>query len=89
MGRQQNKAVTRQTVNGTGNNQVIIKQYINITVDTPFLPVSEYAKRIGKTEKVVRDLVQAGRLPVIERQSEKGRIYINMIALAREAARQQ
>lgn len=62
---------------------------INIQVDSPYLTVMEFARRNGVTERSVRDLVQQGRLPIRKRKSEKEKIYINMIALMKEALEQQ
>lgn len=60
----------------------------SIQVDVPYLTVREYARRTGLSEKAVRDLVQAGKLPTKTRTAQQEKIFINMIALAREAATQ-
>ncbi|MEB3457158.1 hypothetical protein [Pasteurella multocida] len=67
-------------------NQAI---HINLQVEMPYLTVQEYARRANMKEKAVRDLVQAGKLPVMPRNSAKEKIQINMLALARQALMQQ
>lgn len=62
---------------------------INIQVDVPYMTVEEYSRRSGIKTNTVRDLVQRGVLPTKPRSSKQEKIYINMIALAREAASQQ
>ena len=62
---------------------------IYIQVDSPYLPAEESARRNGISVKAVRDLVQKGVLPTRPRESKKEKIFINMIALAREASAQQ
>ncbi|TCJ98808.1 hypothetical protein EV694_1235 [Volucribacter psittacicida] len=66
-----------------------MNQPIIIQVDMPFLPVEEFARRNGVDAKAVRRLVGKGVLPIRNRPSGKGKIYINMIALMKEALAQQ
>lgn len=62
---------------------------INIQVDSPYLPVEEFARRNGLEADAVRYLVRKGDLPIRKRKEPNEKIYINMIALAREAAMQK
>lgn len=58
---------------------------INVQVDAPYLSIEEYAKRTGIPIGTVRSSIRAGEVPIKPKKKEKERIYINMIALAKQA----
>lgn len=59
---------------------------ITIAVDSPYLPIPEYARRTGQQITAVQTDVNRGKLPI--RKKKKGeKVEINMLALAAEAAK--
>ena len=64
---------------------------IQINIDTPFLTVTEFARRTGLTVRAVQNMIYEGRLPVQKRQDpeKRQRVFINMILLAKQAAEQE
>ena len=55
----------------------------------PFVTPEKYAQLVGLTVEAVKCQVQAGKLPVLKRDSTKrGRTLINMVALQRYAEEQ-
>lgn len=58
---------------------------INICLDLPQMSVVEYARRQGVTPDSVKQLMNSGALPFVQRG--RGCIrYVNMVALAAQAA---
>ncbi|MFC1022298.1 DNA-binding protein [Pasteurella multocida] len=62
---------------------------INIQVQAPYVTIKEYARITGTSESNVKKMVQKGILPIKPKQGLRGTIFINMIAIAKEAAVQQ
>ena len=60
---------------------------MQITIDTPYVTPTEFARRAGLTERSVRHKIDQGMILVREKQpGEKGTVVVNMIYLAIEAA---
>jgi len=58
---------------------------INICLDLPQMSVAEYARRQGVSVDSVKQLMDSGALPFVQRA--RGCIrYVNMVALAAQAA---
>tara|TARA_R110002033_G_scaffold159416_1_gene195695 strand:- start:319 stop:519 length:201 start_codon:yes stop_codon:yes gene_type:complete len=55
-------------------------------IDAPFISSEEYARRVGLTSRAVRGLISEGRLPIRKKLKPQERPFINMLALAKEAA---
>jgi alanine dehydrogenase len=58
---------------------------INICLDLPQMSVTEFARRQGVTPDSVKQLMNSGALPFIQRGRGCVR-YVNMVALAAQAA---
>lgn len=54
-----------------------------ISIDTPWVCTDEYARRTGQKMDAVRHQLREGVLPIIQPSGTKGKIFINMIALAK------
>ncbi|KAA8697146.1 hypothetical protein [Pseudomonas proteolytica] len=62
---------------------------MQITIDTPYVTPTEFARRAGLTERSVRHKIDQGLFLVKEKQpGEKGTVFINMVYMAMEAADQ-
>ncbi|MCL1050360.1 DNA-binding protein [Shewanella abyssi] len=55
-------------------------------IDAPFISFEEYARRAGIQPSAVRAQVREGRLPIRPKLKPQERPFINMLALAKEAA---
>jgi hypothetical protein len=55
-------------------------------IDAPFVSSEEYARRVGISVRAVRGLISDGRLPIRKKLKPNERPYINMLAIAKEAA---
>ncbi|MFC0973963.1 helix-turn-helix transcriptional regulator [Pasteurella multocida] len=62
---------------------------INIQLQAPYVTIKEYARITGTSESNVNKMVQKGILPIKPKLGLRGTVFINMIALAKEAAMQQ
>jgi hypothetical protein len=58
---------------------------IVIYIDTPFLSISEYARRTGQAVKTIRNDIDTGLLPTYQR-AKGAKHLINMVVLAQIAA---
>lgn len=58
---------------------------IQIQIDTPYLSAEEYAARAGLAVRMVREMVQEGRLPTMPRKNGRERIFINNALLLKQA----
>lgn len=56
---------------------------IAISIDTPMVCIDEYARRTGQKIDAVRYQLREKELPIIQPAGAKGKIFINMIALAK------
>ncbi|GAA4892566.1 DNA-binding protein [Ferrimonas pelagia] len=61
---------------------------LSIQLDTPFLTVEEYAKRVGLSIRAVQGQIYRGQLPIKSKTKPNERTFINMLALFDEAASQ-
>jgi hypothetical protein len=62
---------------------------MQITIDTPYVTPTEFARRAGLSERSVRHKIDQGMILAREKQpGEKGTVFVNMIYLAIEAAEQ-
>lgn len=62
---------------------------MQITIDTPYTTVREFARRTGQAERTVRNEIEKGRLLVRDKtEGSKEALLVNMIHLAMEAADQ-
>ncbi len=60
---------------------------VNIQMDTPLLPIKEYARRHGLSTTTVQNDIKSGLIPTL--QMGKGKKHmVNMVALAHRAAAQ-
>jgi predicted DNA-binding transcriptional regulator AlpA len=55
-------------------------------IDAPFVSSEEYARRVGISVRTVRSLISDGRLPIRPKLKPQERPFINMLAVAKEAA---
>lgn len=62
---------------------------MQITIDTPYVTVGEYAKRSGESDSAIRREIELGRYIIRPKvEGSKAAVLINMIHLALEAADQ-
>ncbi|MGI2146282.1 DNA-binding protein [Shewanella frigidimarina] len=59
---------------------------ITFQIDAPFVSSEEYARRVGISVRTVRSLISDGRLPIRPKLKPQERPFINMLAVAKEAA---
>jgi len=57
---------------------------IAILIDTPFLSISEYARRTGQSAKTIRNDMEAGLVPFYQRHRGSKRL-VNMVQLLQMA----
>ena len=60
---------------------------MNITIDTPYVTVKEFARRTGQPERTVREHIRDGRILAIEKTGKKA-VFVNMVAMIWQAAEQ-
>lgn len=62
---------------------------MQITIDTPYVTVGEYAKRSGQSDSAVRREIELGRYIIRPKvEGSKSAVLINLVHLAMEAAEQ-
>ncbi|MDV9030703.1 hypothetical protein Q7C30_001115 [Pseudomonas sp. RAC1] len=62
---------------------------MQITIDTPYVTVGEYAKRSGQSDSAIRREIELGRYIIRPKvEGSKSAVLINMVHLALEAAEQ-
>ncbi|MDG9784358.1 hypothetical protein [Metapseudomonas otitidis] len=63
---------------------------MQITIDTPYVTVQEFARRSGLSDRSIRREIEQGHFIIRpkEGKGEKSTVFINMIHLAMEAAEQ-
>jgi hypothetical protein len=59
---------------------------LTLHIDAPYISYEEYARRTGIPVGAIRKLVAEGRLPIRPKLKAQERPFINMLALAKEAA---
>jgi predicted DNA-binding transcriptional regulator AlpA len=60
--------------------------HFTFQIDAPFVSSEEYARRVGISVRTVRTLISDGRLPIRKKLKPQERPFINMLAVAKEAA---
>ncbi|MFZ7175181.1 hypothetical protein ACLSYX_10235 [[Pasteurella] aerogenes] len=58
---------------------------INIQIDAPYVTKEEYSRRTGLPIGTINDYLKQGKLPIKRRSSSNEKVFINMIALMKEA----
>jgi len=63
---------------------------MQITIDTPYVTVQEFARRSGLSDRSIRREIEQGHFIVRPKdgKGEKSTVFINMVHLAMEAAEQ-
>lgn len=62
---------------------------MQITIDTPYVTVSEFVKRSGQSDSAIRREIEQGRYLIRPKvDGSKSAVLINMVHLAMEAAEQ-
>lgn len=63
---------------------------MQITIDTPYVTVQEFARRSGLSDRSIRREIELGHFIVRPKdgKGEKSTVFINMVHLAMEAAEQ-
>ena len=63
---------------------------MQITIDTPYVTVQEFARRSGLSDRSIRREIEQGHFIVRPKdgKGEKSTVFINMVHLAKEAAEQ-
>ncbi|SEH99847.1 hypothetical protein [Pseudomonas asplenii] len=62
---------------------------MQITIDTPYVTVGEYAKRSGQSDSAIRREIETGRYIIRPKaEGSKSAVLINLVHLAMEAAEQ-
>lgn len=62
---------------------------MQITIDTPYVTVGEFAKRSGQSDSAIRREIELGRYIIRPKvEGSKAAVLINMVHLAMEAAEQ-
>lgn len=63
---------------------------MQITIDTPYVTVQEFARRSGLSDRSIRREIEQGHFIIRpkEGKGEKSTVFINMVHLAMEAAEQ-
>ncbi|HHF4684465.1 TPA: DNA-binding protein [Haemophilus influenzae] len=62
---------------------------VNVQVLSPYVTMKKYAELSGLSLTKVKQLRGEGKLPIMDKESHKGMVLINMIALAKQAAKQE
>lgn len=62
---------------------------MQITIDTPYVTVGEYAKRSGQSDSAIRREIDLGRYIIRPKaEGSKSAVLINMVHILMEAAEQ-
>lgn len=59
---------------------------VNVQVSAPYVTMKKYSELTGLSLSKVKALRAEGKLPVLEKDSTRGSVLINMISLVKEAA---
>lgn len=62
---------------------------MELVIRAPYVTLDEYCRHSGMTVPEVRKLINDGFFPVKPRESEREKYYINMVALFKQAAKQE
>ena len=62
---------------------------INVQIHAPYVTLKKYAELTGLSLDKVRKMRAAGELPIADKKAEKGSVLVNLIAIAKQAAKQE
>ena len=70
------------------NTQDSICINVQVSCLTPYITIKEFARVTGTSESNVNKMVQKGKLPIKPKEGLRGTVFINMVALTIDAAKQ-
>ena len=62
---------------------------INVQIHAPYVTLKKYAELTGLSLDKVRKMRAAGELLIADKKAEKGSVLVNLIAIAKQAAKQE
>lgn len=62
---------------------------INVQIATPYVTLKKYAELTGLSLDKVRDMRKKGELPIADKKAVKGSVLVNLLAIAKQAAKQE
>ena len=62
---------------------------INVQIHAPYATLKKYAELTGLSLDKVRKMRAAGELPIADKKAERGSVLVNLIAIAKQAAKQE
>ena len=62
---------------------------INVQIHAPYVTLKKYAELTGLSLDKVRKMRAAGELPIADKKAGKGSVLVNLIAIAKQAAKQE
>ncbi|WP_018355806.1 hypothetical protein [Rodentibacter pneumotropicus] len=62
---------------------------INVQIPAPYVTLKRYAEISGLSLSKVQKMRAAGELPIAEKKGERGSVLVNLIAIIKQAARQE
>ena len=62
---------------------------IIVQIHAPYVTLKKYAELTGLSLDKVRKMRAAGELPIADKKAEKGSVLVNLIAIAKQAAKQE
>ena len=62
---------------------------INVQIHAPYVTLKKYAELTGLSLDKVRKMRAAGELPIAAKKAERGSVLVNLIAIAKQAAKQE
>lgn len=62
---------------------------INVQIHAPYVTLKKYAELTGLSLDKVRKMRAAGEIPIADKKAERGSVLVNLIAIAKQAAKQE
>ena len=62
---------------------------INVQIHAPYVTLKKYAELTGLSLDKVRKMRAAGEIPIADKKAERGSVVVNLIAIAKQAAKQE
>ncbi|HHE9089953.1 TPA: DNA-binding protein [Haemophilus influenzae] len=62
---------------------------INVQIHAPYVTLKKYAELTGLSLEKVRKMRKEGELPIADKKAERGSVLVNLIAIAKQAAKQE
>lgn len=62
---------------------------INVQIYAPYVTLKKYAELTGLSLDKVRKMRASGELPIADKKAERGSVLVNLIAIAKQAAKQE